>query len=111
MLVHLRQYREDDATDSVRSGGDVDPDRDDEAYFGTDAPGEDWERTEYDGRTVQHRTVTRDGVTAVSLPSVDDRERSDLPGLTVQLRVGGGIEYVESAEVVEATDADPDSPE
>lgn len=108
MLVHLHQYRDDDATDSVRSGGEVSPDRDDESYLGTDAPGEEWERTEYGGRTIQRRSVTRDGVTAVSLPSIDDREDSGLPGVTIQLRVDGGTEYVESAEVVEVTDADPD---
>lgn len=109
MLVHLHQYREDDATESVRDDGEVAPDRDDESYFGTETPGEEWERTEVGGRTLQRRAVTRDGITAVSLPDLADRTGTDTPGTTIQLRVGGETEYVESAELVEVTDSDPGS--
>ena len=108
MLVELHQYREADTTDSVRDDGDVSPDRDDEDYLGIDAPGEEWKRTQYGDRTIQYRAVTRDGVTDVSLPSLEDREPGDLPGLTIQLIVDGENEFIEAAEVIEVTDPDPE---
>lgn len=106
MLVHLRQYDSDDATESVRSEGDVDPDRDPEAYFGEDdLDAEEWERVTEDGRTLLRRPVSLDDVTAVSVPreSSDD----DLPGETLQIRVGGEERYVENAEIVEVQDRSP----
>ena len=110
MLVYLHQYREDDAKETVRSGTDVTPDTDESAYFGVDDLDlDEWERIERDGRVLQRRAVEYDGVAAVSVPR-DDGDGDgdeDLPGSTLQIRTGGGTEYVENAVIVEAQDADP----
>lgn len=106
MLVHLEQYDHDDVDDAVRSEGDVDPDRDQKEYFGEDDVGpEEWERVTEGGETLLRRSISKDGVTAVSVP----QEESDdtLPGKTIQLRIEGGETYVENAEIVEVQDSDP----
>lgn len=116
MLVELHQYRDDDATDSLRSEGSVEPETDAEEYMGEDElEPDEWERVERDGRTLQRRTVSFEEVSAVSLPDADESAPNqpeagsdpDLPGRTVQVRFGGGTEYVEQAELVEAVDPDP----
>lgn len=118
MLVHLRQYGRDDASESVTSGGEVHPDRDPEDYFGTsDLDSEEWERVDGDEgeATFLVRTVTLDGVSAVSVPeseSDDDGgpapdDAEELPGRTLQLRRGGEQSYVEHAEIVEIQDSNP----
>ncbi|WP_435180129.1 hypothetical protein [Halorussus sp. AFM4] len=106
MLVNLEQYQHDDADDAVRSGGDVDPDRDADDYFGTDdLDAEEWERVTEDGETLLRRSMTLEEVTAVSVPREQTHE--DLPGVTVQIRKGGEEEYVDNARIVEVQDPDP----
>ncbi|WP_255170475.1 hypothetical protein [Natrononativus amylolyticus] len=110
MLVHVHQYRHDDAKETVRSGGDVDPDHDTEEYFDADdlAADEGWERTTYDGQTILRRAVSYDDVAAISVPQRDLEETSDdLPGEDLQLRRGGGIETLERTRIVEVIDEDP----
>lgn len=113
MLVHLQQYkREEVDIDDERTAGESQTedavDREPEEYFGgdLDLSGATWETVEYRGDPVQRREVELDGVTAVSMPQDQDTE-SDLPGRTVQIRYGGGVEHLENAELVEAEDADP----
>ena len=106
MLVHLRQYDRDDATESLRSDGTVDPDRDPDDYFGEDdLEAEEWERVSEAEETLLSRSVTFDGVTAVSVPRRTDEE--SLPGRTLQLRVDGEERYLSDAEIVEVQDANP----
>jgi hypothetical protein len=106
MLVHLEQYHHDEADDAVRSEGDVSPDRDPESYFGTDdLEADEWERVTEDDETLLRRSMTLDEVTAVSVPQEESHE--DLPGKTIQIRKGGGEEYVENAEIVEVQDRNP----
>jgi hypothetical protein len=113
MLVYLHQYREPDTDGNVRSGDDVGPETSSSEYFDVDdLETEEWERVEVDGRTVQRRAVDYDEVVAVSVPHDNDEDEKDgddpeLPGSTLQLRMGGGTEYVENAVLVEAQDNDP----
>lgn len=110
MLVYVHQYRRDDAGETVRSGGDVDPDLDGEEYFNAgdlDAD-EGWERITYDGQTILRRAVSYDDVTAISVPQRDLEETAaDLPGEDLQLRRGGGTETLERTRIVEVIDEDP----
>lgn len=109
MLVHLRQYRRDDADDVVRSEGEVSPDRDPDEYFDRDGvEAEEWGRITYGGETILRRSSTHDDVVAVSVPKEEtEDDDADLPGRTVQLRTGGGSHYVEQARIVEVQDVDP----
>ena len=113
MLVYLHQYREPDTTESVRSGDEVSPETSESEYFDVDdLDVDEWERVEVDGRVLQRRAVEYDEVVAVSVPHDNDEDEKDgddpdLPGSTLQLRMGGGTEYVENAVLVEAQDNDP----
>ena len=111
MLVHFEQYQRDEADDAVRSAGDVAPDRDADDYFGKDdLDAEEWERVTEDDETLLRRSVTIDEVTAVSVPQDEEDEEEaddDLPGETIQLRIGGTEEYVENARIVEVQDRNP----
>lgn len=103
MLVYLHQYRDGDSG-NAREGESVD--RDTEAYFDVDELElDEWERIEEDGRELQRRARQFDEVTAVSVPQ--EESDSDLPGKTIQLRVGGETEYVEHAELIEVQDPEP----
>jgi hypothetical protein len=105
VLVYLHQYREDDANETVRSDAEVAPEIDETEYFGVDdLTLDEWERVERDDRVLQRRTLTYEGVTAVSVPQDDS---SDLPGRTLQLRTESETEYVDDAVLVEAQDNDP----
>jgi hypothetical protein len=115
MLVELRQYKHEEVQfDDNRTTGEsqtedaVNPDADD--YFGTemeDLDVETWDTVEYEDDPIQRRSVTIDGVTAVSVPGDSTEEDQDLPGRTVQLRVKGGLESLEHAEIVEVQDENP----
>ena len=108
MLVHFEQYQHDEATDEVRSEGDVSPDRDPEEYFGTDdfdGDADEWERVTEDGETLLRRSMTMEEVTAVSVPQEETHE--DLPGKTIQVRKGGSEEYIDNAEIIEVQDREP----
>ena len=113
MRVFLHQYRDTDTTESVRSGDEVTPETGGSEYFDVDdLEIDEWERVEVDGRVLQRRAVDYDEVVAVSVPHEDDEDEvdgdgPDLPGSTLQLRMGGGTEYVENAVLVEAQDDDP----
>ncbi|MDQ2049959.1 hypothetical protein RBH26_05630 [Natronolimnohabitans sp. A-GB9] len=120
MLVHLRQYKHEEVQfDDNRTTGEsqtedtVNPDS--EEYFGEDIDEfdvETWETVEYEDDPIQQRSVTIDGVTAVSVPKEPtDEDDSELPGRTLQCRMGGGIEYFEQATIVEVQDHDPEKPE
>ena len=120
MLVHLRQYDHEEVQfDDNRTTGESQTedavDHESEAYFGADVEAfdvETWETIEYEGDPIQQRTVTIDGVTAVSVPQEEtEADDPDLPGRTLQVRMGGGIEYLEQAEIVEVQDHDPEEPE
>ena len=113
MLVHLRQYKHEEVQfDDNRTTGEsqtedtVNPDAED--YFGKDMDEfdvETWDTVEYEGDPIERRSVTIEGVTAVSVPQEPtDEDDPDLPGQTLQLRMGGGIEFVEQAEIVEVQD-------
>ncbi|NUB90886.1 hypothetical protein HTZ84_13400 [Haloterrigena sp. SYSU A558-1] len=113
MLVHLRQYKHEEVQfDDNRTTGEsqtedtVNPDAED--YFGKDMDEfdvETWDTVEYEGDPIERRSVTIEGVTAVSVPQEPtDEDDPDLPGRTLQLRMGGGIEFVEQAEIVEVQD-------
>jgi hypothetical protein len=108
MLVHFEQYRRDEADDAVRSEGGVSPDQDAESYFGeSDLDANEWERVTEDDETLLRRSVSLNEVTAVSVPESDTDEDDDLPGRTVQLRIGGEETYVENVDIVEVLDNDP----
>ncbi|ADB59655.1 hypothetical protein Htur_0759 [Haloterrigena turkmenica DSM 5511] len=113
MLVHLRQYKHEEVQfDDNRTTGEsqtedtVNPDAED--YFGKDMDEfdvETWDTVEYEGDPIERRSVTIEGVTAVSVPQEPtDEDDPDLPGRTLQLRMGGGIEFMEQAEIVEVQD-------
>lgn len=113
MLVQLRQYKHEEVQfDDNRTTGEsqtedtVNPDAED--YFGedmADLDAETWDTVEHEGDPIQRRSVTIDGVTAVSVPKEPtDEDDPDLPGRTIQLRMGGGIEYLPQAEIVEVQD-------
>ena len=114
MLVHLHQYKHEEVDfDDNRTAGESQTEdaveHDEEAYFGEDLDldGATWETVEYEGDPVQRREVKLDEVTAVSIPERPDEAGSDLPGQTVQIRYGGGSEYLDNALLVEAEDANP----
>lgn len=120
MLVHVQQYKHEEVQfDDNRTTGESQTedsvDKDSEEYFGTNLDHssiETWETVEYEGDPIQRRDVTIDGVTAVSVPQQPtEADDPDLPGRTVQFRMGGGIEYLESAEIVEVQDENPQEPE
>lgn len=120
MLVNLRQYKHEEVQfDDERTTGESQTedtvDKDSEEYFGENIDTfdvETWETIEYDGDPIQRRYVTIGGVTAVSVPQEPtDEDDPDLPGQTIQFRMGGGIEYFEQAEIVEIQDEDPQEPE
>ncbi|ELZ14946.1 hypothetical protein C477_19427 [Haloterrigena salina JCM 13891] len=113
MLVHLRQYKHEEVQfDDNRTTGEsqtedsVNPDAED--YFGKDMDEfdiETWDTVEYEGDPIERRSVTIEGVTAVSVPQEPtDEDDPDLPGQTLQLRMGGGIEFMKQAEIVEVQD-------
>jgi hypothetical protein len=117
MLVHLHQYKHEEVEfDDNRTTGESQTEdsvnKDSEEYFGENVEGFDvdtWETVEYEGDPVQRRTISVDEVTAVSVPQDSNEEDDpDLPGRTIQLRLGGGQEFVEQAVFVEAQDHDPD---
>lgn len=120
MLVNLRQYKHEEVQfDDERTTGESQTedtvDKDSEEYFGENIDTfdvETWETIEYDGDPIQRRYVTIGGVTAVSVPQEPtDEDDPDLPGQTIQFRMGGGIEYFEQAEIIEVQDEDPQEPE
>jgi hypothetical protein len=120
MLVDLYQYKHEEVQfDDERTTGESQTedslDKGSEEYFGEDIEefdGDTWETVEYEGDPIQRREISVSGVTAVSVPrdSTEDDD-SDLPGKTIQLRMGGGVEYVERAVVVEAQDPNPQGEE
>ncbi|WP_436347433.1 hypothetical protein [Natronorubrum sp. FCH18a] len=120
MLVQLRQYKHEEVQfDDNRTTGEsqtedtVNPDS--EEYFGKDMDEldvETWETVEHEDDPIQRRSVTIGGVTAVSVPrKPTDEDDPDLPGQTIQLRMGGGIENLAQAEIVEVQDENPQEPE
>lgn len=120
MLVHLQQYKHEEVQfDDNRTTGESQTedsvDKDSEEYFGENLDHseiETWETVEHEGDPIQRRDVSIGGVTAVSVPQEPTAEDdTDLPGRTIQLRMGGGIEYLEQAVIVEAQDEQPQQPE
>jgi hypothetical protein len=120
MLVDLKQYKHEEVQfDDNRTTGESQTedsvDKDAQEYFGSDVEqfdAETWETVEYEGDPIQRRYVTIGGVTAVSVPQEPtDEDDPDLPGRTIQLRMGGGIEHLEQAEIVEVEDLNPQGPE
>ena len=116
MLAQLRQYKHEEVQfDDNRTTGEsqtedtVNPDA--EAYFGQemdDLDIETWETVEYEGDPIQRRSVTIDGVTAVSVPNDSpDEDDPDLPGRTIQIRTAGDSESIAQAEIVEIQDENP----
>ena len=113
MLVQLRQYKHEEVQfDDNRTTGESQTEdaveHEGEDYFGADVDDldvETWETVEHEGDPIQRRSLTIGGVTAVSVPKQDtDEDDPDLPGQTLQLRMGGGIEHVPQAEIVEVQD-------
>lgn len=120
MLVYLHQYDHEEADfDDNRTVGESQTEdsvnKDSEEYFGANVDqfdAETWETVEYDGDPVQRRNVTISGVTAVSVPQEPtDEDDPSLPGRTIQLRLGGGIEFLDQAVFVEAQDEEPQDEE
>ena len=120
MLVHLEQYKHEEVQfDDNRTTGESQTedtvDKDSEEYFGENIDQfdlETWETVEHEGDPIQRRDVTIDGVTAVSVPKEPtDEDDPDLPGRTIQFRMGGGIEYIDQARIVEVQDHSPEEPE
>lgn len=108
--MHLEQYRRDDASETVRSEGEVSPEKSTEEYFGEeDLDAEEWERVEHDGESLLCRAREHSDVAAVSVPREQNEDDDpDLPGQTVQLRTGGGeTYYVTQAKIIEVQDSDP----
>ncbi|MFC4248642.1 hypothetical protein ACFOZ7_17215 [Natribaculum luteum] len=119
MLVHLQQYKHEEVQfDDNRTTGESQTedtlDKDSEEYFGENIDRFDvvtWETIEHDGDPIQRRDVTIRGVTAVSVPKQPtDEDDPNLPGKTIQFRMGGGIEYLEQAKIVEVQDEEPAEP-
>lgn len=117
MLVHLHQYKHEEVDfDDNRTAGESQTEdsvnKDSEEYFGEnieDFDADTWETVEYEGDPIQRRTVTVDGVTAVSVPQDDaEDDDPDLPGRTIQLRMTGGQEFLEQAVFIEAQDENPE---
>jgi len=120
VLVNLTQYKHEEVQfDDNRTTGESQTEdsieHDSEGYFGRDIEEfdvETWETVEYEGNPIQRRYVTMDGVTAVSVPQEPtDEDDPDLPGRTIQLRLGGGIEYLPQARIVEVQDENPQTSE
>jgi hypothetical protein len=119
MFVDLKQYKHEEAehNNKATSEGQTSDtfEKGSEEYFGEnvdDFDVETWETVEYDGDPVQRRYVTVGGATAVSVPKEPaDQDDPDLPGRTIQLRFGGGIEYLPQAEIVEVEDENPAAPD
>ncbi|ELY60487.1 hypothetical protein C491_04295 [Natronococcus amylolyticus DSM 10524] len=116
MLVHLKQYKHEEVQfDDNRTTGESQTedtvDKEPEEYFGEDIDDfdlETWETIEYEDDPIQRRDVSVGGVTAVSVPEEPtDDDDPDLPGRTIQLRLGGEIEYVDQSRIVEVQDEDP----
>ncbi|USZ72845.1 hypothetical protein [Natronosalvus halobius] len=116
MLVQLEQYKHEEVQfDDNRTTGESQTadsiERESEEYFGEDIEEfdvETWETVEYEGDPIQRRDVTIDGVTAVSVPQRSNKDDdSALPGKTIQVRLEGGIETFEQAEIVEVQDENP----
>jgi len=117
MLVSIFEYREDDATDAVKSEGSVEPDRSAEDYFNADdlTADEGWERIEQGDRTLLRREIDIVEVTAISVPRDDeptepdehDRDQNNLPGKPIMLRKEGDEHYLSNAEIIEAQDRNP----
>lgn len=113
MLVYLHQYKHEEVDiDDNRTTGESQTEdaveKDSEEYFGgeLDLSGATWETVEYRGDPIQRREVELDEVTAVSIPEEIEPD-DDLPGQTVQIRYGGGVEHLDNALLVEAEDANP----
>ncbi|WP_306056383.1 hypothetical protein [Natronococcus wangiae] len=120
MLVHFHQYKHEEVQfDDNRTTGESQTedsvDKEPEEYFGESIDDFDvatWETVEHEGDPIQRRDVTINGVTAVSVPEQPtDEDDPDLPGRTIQLRMGGGIEYFDQAAIVEVQDEEPQAPE
>ncbi|WP_336364641.1 hypothetical protein [Halalkalicoccus salilacus] len=121
MLVYLHQYKHEEVQfDDNRTTGESQTedtvDKDSEEYFGENVDqfeSDTWETVEYEGDPIQRRSVTLSGVTAVSVPhdlnELDEDEEGDpdLPGKSIQLRLGGGLEFIDNAVFVEAQDEEP----
>lgn len=121
MLVYLHQYKHEEVQfDDNRTTGESQTedtvDKDSEEYFGENVDqfeSDTWETVEYEGDPIQRRSVTLSGVTAVSVPhdlnelDEDDEGDPDLPGKSIQLRLGGGLEFIDNAVFVEAQDEEP----
>lgn len=120
MLVHLQQYKHEEVQfDDNRTTGESQTedsvDKDSEEYFGENISqfdGSTWETVEHEDDPIQRRDVTLTGVTTVTVPRQPTEEDDpDLPGKTIQFHMGGGIEYVEQAVIVEVQDENPEEPE
>lgn len=120
MLVDLRQYKHEEVQfDDNRTTGESQTedslDTDSEEYFARDMEEfevETWETVEHEGDPIQQRYLSLDGITAVSVPQEPTEEDDpDLPGRTIQIRAGGGIEHFRQAEVVEVQDENPERSE
>lgn len=120
MLVDFKQYKHEEVQfDDNRTTGESQTEdsvaEDSEDYFGADVDefdGETWETIEYEGDPIQRRHGSIEGVTAVTIPEHGSEENDpDLPGRTIQLRMGGGIEHIHQAELVEVQDMNPQEPE
>ncbi|WP_049889154.1 hypothetical protein [Natronolimnohabitans innermongolicus] len=131
MLVQLYQYKHEEVQfDDNRTTGESQTedavDQDPKSYFGVDVDelgAETWETVEYDDDPIQRRSVTVDGVTALSVLEAPDEtdgengeaddaggtEYATLPGRPIQLRLDGGTERLEHAAVVDVQDHDPSS--
>lgn len=116
MLVYLHQYKREEVDfDDNRTAGESQTedavDKDSEEYFGeniNDMDVETWETVEHEGHPIERRSLSIDGVTAVSVPQDSNEEDdSELPGKTIQIRTSGGQEFIEQAVFVEAQDEEP----
>ena len=116
MLASLYQHKHEEVADENRTAGESQTEdsvnKDAEEYFGTnmdDLDVETWATVEYEGDPIQRRTVVLDDVVAISVPEEPaEDDDPDLPGQTIQVRTGGGEEFVSQAEIVEVQDAAPD---
>lgn len=118
MLVYLYQYQHEQVEEGNRTAGESQTEdsvaHDDEEYFGEDVSemdAETWETVEHEGDPVQRRSITLEGVVAVSVPRqpAEDDDPA-LPGRTLQIRMGGGETFVPQAEIVEVQDQNPAEP-
>lgn len=120
MLVDLKQYRHEDVQGADNkavgeSQTEDTVDKSSEEYFGENIDEfdlETWETVDHQGTPIERRYVTISGVTAVSLPDEPtDEDDPDLPGRTIQLRLGGGVNHLPQAELVEVEDENPQGSE